>query len=100
MVTAKFKVESITLTAGSRAVLDEKGVPKKDDKGYYVTEPCEMRSIKMHPVYGNGDPHHENTKFWQSTPSGEFRLDCVNAAASEQFKVGQEWLLQMTCTKP
>lgn len=98
-VTAKFVVNEIKLTAGSRVVLGDDGKPKKDARGYDVYEPCEMRSIKMSPVYGNGDPHHENTKFWQSSPSGEFRIDVVNPAASEQFKVGQEWLFDMTLAK-
>lgn len=99
MVAAKFTVTEIKITAGSRVVLGEDGKPKKNDRGYDIYESCEMRSIKMCPVYGNGDPHHENTKFWQASPSGEFRIDCVNPEASAQFKVGQEWLFQMSCTK-
>lgn len=100
MVTAKFKVTKIELSEGSRVVLGEDGKPKKNERGYDEYVPCEMRTIIMNPVYANGDPHHPNTKFWQATPSGEFRMNCVNPGASEQFKCGQEWLFEMTCTKP
>lgn len=96
MIRAKFKVDEIRLHASRRDVLDLSGKPMKDMKGYNVTEPCELRTIIMCPVYGNGDPNHENTKFWQASPSGRFELGCVNEAASTQFKVGQEWYLDMT----
>lgn len=99
MVTAKFKVNRIELTEGSRVVLGPDGKPEKDARGYDKYVPCEQRTIVMNPVYANGDPNHENTKFWQASPSGEFRINCVNPGASEQFKVGQEWLFEMTCTK-
>lgn len=96
MVRAKFKVASIKRSEGSKDKLDAEGRPEKDAKGYVVRVPCEMVSIEAYAVYGNGDPTHENTKFWQASPSGKLTLDCVNEAASSQFKVGQEFHLDMT----
>ena len=94
-VIAKFKVEDIKLSRGLRVKLDAEGKPERDQSGCEVYEKCAMRSIRMLPVYGNGDPHHPNTKFWQATPSGELRLDIVNPDASSQFEVDQEWLIKM-----
>ncbi len=95
-VRAKFKVASLKQTEGSKAVLTPEGKPALDAKGYYVTTPCEMVTIEMYPVYGNGDPNHENTKFWQASPSGKLELNCVNAEASAQFKVGREFYVDFT----
>ncbi len=50
----------------------------------------------MSPVYGNGDPNHENTKFWQASPGGRLELSVVNAAAVERFEVGKEYYLDFT----
>lgn len=33
-----------------------------------------MRTVHMQPVYGNGDPNHENTKFWEASPSRQSDL--------------------------
>ena len=96
MVRAKFKVESITRTIGSKCVLDAEGKPAKDEKGYYKQAPCSMATIVMHPVYGNGDPNHENTKFWQASPAGKLELNCVNEAATACFNIGQEFYLDFT----
>lgn len=95
-VRAKFKVSSITYSEGSKDVLDETGTPKKDAKGYHVRVPCEMATIEMYPVGGNGDPQHENTKFWQSSPSGKFELGCVNKEASAQFEVGAAYYIDIS----
>lgn len=96
MVRAKFKVNSLTHTSGVKVRLGEDGKPVKDVKGYDVYDPSPMVTIKMSPVYGNGDPNHENTKFWQSSPSGTLELNCVNEAASVQFKLDQEFYLDFT----
>jgi len=84
------------IIASTRAVLDAEGNQKKGANGYGETEPCELKTIKLSPVYANNDPKHENTKFWQSSPSGSIELGCVNAAASEQFKVGKEYYIDFT----
>lgn len=96
MVRCKFRVTEIKFTESRRDKLDENGRPVKDEKGYNVTEPCELATIEACPVYGNGDPGHENTKFWQASPSGKFQLGCVNAAATAMFKVGMEFYLDAT----
>lgn len=97
MVRAKFKVQRIECTTGSRAVLDENGQPKKaQGTGYAVREPCEMRTVVMSPVYGNGDPNHENTKFWESSPCGEVKLGTINPEAWAQFELGKEYYIDFT----
>jgi hypothetical protein len=75
MVRAKFKVVRI------ERVLDG---------------PSETQTIVLSPVYANGDPEHENTKFWKYTPSGEIRLSTVNTAAAEQFAEGGEFYVDFT----
>lgn len=82
-VRAKFAVNSITRTLGSR---------KSGDK--YVS--CEVWTINMQPVYGNGDPNHENTKFWDASPGGSFSLNCVNAEAVKQFDIGKEYYFDIS----
>lgn len=91
----KFKVNSITRLTSSRQKLNEDGTPFKNESGHVVYEPCEMRSIKMSPVYGNGDPNHENTKFWQASPSGQFELGVINLAAAEMFELGKEYYIDI-----
>lgn len=58
--------------------------------------PTPARSIKMSPVYGNGDPSHENTKFWNASPGGRLELNVVNAAAAAGFEVGEEYYVDFT----
>lgn len=80
-VKAKFKVDSINRI--QTHVYDGNG-------GY---KPGEMQTIVLSPVYGNGDPNHENTKFWQASPSGRIELGCVNLEAAKQFELGKEYYL-------
>ena len=56
----------------------------------------EVQTIKLSPVYGNGDPEHENTKFWQASPSGSIELGTVNEAAARQFELGKEYYIDFT----
>jgi hypothetical protein len=100
MVRAKFKVASIKLTEGRRDVKDANGDKIRDEKGYIRQEACEMVSIEAHAVYANGDPNHENTKFWDASPSGKFELNVINPAAAKVFKVGQEFYLDITPITP
>lgn len=83
MTKAKFRVDRIERQVGSVPVTDA------DGKTNWVVG--EVRSVIMSPVYGNGDPNHENTKFWHASPSGSFRIDCANHAAVEQFELGKEY---------
>lgn len=95
-VRAKFKVGSVKFSEGSRDVLDAEGKPVKDERGYRKTAPCEMMSVEMFPVYSNGDPNHENTKFWQASPGGKLELNVINPEAGREFKVGREFYVDFT----
>lgn len=88
MVRAKFKVVKIELTEGSKPVFDE--------NGKQTWEKATMYSIHASPVYGNGDPNHENTKFWQASPNGSLMIGCVNADAVKMFELGMEFYLDMS----
>lgn len=59
-------------------------------------EPVELRTLKFSPVYANNDPEHENTKFWQSSPSGTIQLGTINPAAWSQFEFGKEYYIDFT----
>lgn len=83
-IRAKFKVIGIDRAMGSAP----------NGKGGY--SPAEIQSVKLRPVYGNGDAQHENTKFWNATPSGEIRLDCVNLAAASAFKLDCEYYVDFS----
>lgn len=89
-VRAKFKVNAIRFSMGSR----KSG--RKDENGRDVYEPCKMATIEMSPVYANGDPNHENSKFWDASPGGKLELNCVNAAAVEQLELDREFYVDFT----
>lgn len=82
----KFSVNSIERTMGSMP--DPSGA--KTPNGYPQYIPTEMWTVKMSPVYGNGDPNHENTRFWLASPSGSFTLSTVNKGAVESLQLGEE----------
>jgi hypothetical protein len=90
-VRCKFKVDTITRHNNPKHV--------KQADGSYKSEPGEMHTIVLSPVYGNGDPNHENTKFWQASPSGRFELGCANPEATKQFDVGAEYYIDITPAK-
>jgi len=89
-VRAKFMVNSI------RREHQRRPTGKKDTEGYPIYGNVEVRTVVMSPVYGGGDPAHENTKFWEATPSGKLELGCANLAASEMFDIGKEYYLDFT----
>lgn len=91
-VRAKFTVNAIKFTLSTKE--DPSGA--KDERGYTKRVPCELQTIEMSPVYGNGDPAHENTKFWQASPSGSLSLGCINAAAAAQFELGKDYYVDFT----
>ena len=82
---AKFVCNSITETLGSKL--------SADGKTYEV---CKMKTVKAAPVYGNGDPEHENTKFWAASPGGTFELNVVNPEAVKAFEVGKQFYIDIT----
>ena len=84
----KFKVDSITRRMGS--------APVKNEEGTTQWLPTEMWDVSMSPVYANGDPAHENSKFWQATPSGSFTVGTVNKSAVERLELGAEYYIDIT----
>jgi hypothetical protein len=89
-VRAKFKISSIT------QILGHKRTGKKDTEGRDTWEPAEQRTIVMHPVYPNGNPAHENSEFWDATPSGEISINCANLEAAKQFELGKEYYVDFS----
>ena len=100
-VRAKFKVTSITRTLGARSEVCPSpehcpvGARYHDAAGRHSV-PTELQTITMNPVYANGDPNHENSKFWQATPSGQLTLGTVNAEAAAYFELEGEYYIDFT----
>jgi hypothetical protein len=88
VVRAKFKVDAIKRLNTHNA--------ERQPDGTYKHVPLEMRTVEMSPVYSSGDPHHENTKFWQASPSGKLELGCINLQAAERFELGREYYIDFT----
>lgn len=84
MVRCKFKVDRIERSLGS----------KNDGHNNWV--PVEQWTVVMSPVYGNGDPNHENTRFWQATPCGQIQFTCVNKDAVDQMDLGKEYYIDIS----
>ena len=57
--------------------------------------PGELKTLTFSPTYSN-DPESENKKFWEATPGGELKFNCVNAKAVEYFTLGKEYYLDIT----
>jgi hypothetical protein len=92
-VRAKFKVDKVESTLQQR---------KKNPSGGWDAEnmeAVEMRTVVLSPVYANGDPEHENTKFWNATPAGEIRLGTINPEAWSAFELGKEVYVDFTPAK-
>lgn len=85
-VRAKFIISKLERVLGS--------VPDPENPGKW--KQGELISIHGHPVYGNGNPMHENTKFWQASPNGSLMLGTVNKAAAEEFEIGAEYYVDFT----
>jgi hypothetical protein len=87
-VRAKFRLNSWTEELHSTGThVDGKYVPGP---------PVPKRTLNFTAVYGNGDPNHENTKFWNASPSGSMQLGCINQEAWKQFEIGKEYYLDFT----
>jgi len=89
-VRAKFKVDSFNSCLHQRT--------KDPTKPYSPenTEKVEMRTVVLSPVFGNGDPNHENTRFWNASPSGRLELGTINPEAWKQFELGKEYYIDLT----
>ena len=48
-------------------------------------------TVCLRPVYGNGNPDHENSKFFRFTPSGKIEMGTINREAAAQFAPGAEY---------
>jgi hypothetical protein len=88
-VRAKFKVDEFKSSLQMRPA-------GKTESGSTKYETVEMRTVVMSPVYGNGDPNHENTKFWNASPAGRLELGTVNPEAWKQFELGKEYYIDFT----
>jgi hypothetical protein len=56
-----------------------------------------VKNITLFPVGGSaGGESEENKAFYAATPGGFITLSVVNAAAAEQFTVGQEFYVDFT----
>lgn len=86
IVRCKFKVDEIRETSSGKTV-----------DGIYVK--CSQYTVVASPVYANGDPNHENTKFWEASPSGAFTITTNNPAVLDVYKVGEEFFLESTPVK-
>lgn len=95
-VRAKFYVTKIERTVGSRVKRNSDGTAVKDSRGDAIYEAGEIHTVHMQPVYGNGDPAHENSKFWAASPGGKLELNCVNPAAVAELELGKEYYLDFT----
>lgn len=91
-VRAKFIITKIERTLAQHP--DKSGA--KDERGYPKYVPTELWTIHGTPVYGNGNPDHENTKFWQASPQGSLVLGTVNPEAVGQFEIGREFYVDFT----
>jgi hypothetical protein len=74
-VRAKFRCDSVTIK-----------------KGWSDKTPI-VHSVQLNPVYANNDPNHENSKFWEATPSGSFSMDTIKP---QNFEVGKEYYIDIT----
>lgn len=93
-VRAKFQLNSIT----SQVQYVQEDTGDRDERGQIIYRGVykEVRSLVFNPVYGKGDPNHENTKFWQASPSGKLELNVINPQAWSQFELNKEYYLDFT----
>lgn len=87
---AKFRLDNYQTNLSPRKI-DPKGPWEQSN-----IRNQEVRTLVFQPVYGNGDPNHENTKFWEASPSGEIRLGVVNQEAWKNFELGKEYYIDFT----
>jgi hypothetical protein len=94
-IRCKFKVDQINRIQSSKWVPNDPNDSSKGGKSV----PVEMRSVTMSPVYANGDPNHENSKFWNATPTGQLQFNTVNLEAVEGLELGAEYFIDITPSK-
>ena len=69
---------------------------QRQNKETQQWEPAVLWSIKMSPVYANNDPEHENSKFWDASPSGGLTLGTINEEAADKFETGREYYIDIS----
>jgi len=89
-VRAKFRVSTIECQPYTRQKPGVKGYGPED------VEKVEMRTIKLVPVNATDDQDHENTRFWNASPSGEVRLGTINPEAWAYFDLDGEYYIEFT----
>lgn len=82
MVRAKFRLDSIKITAGSR--------PSAEANKY---ESCKNHELEFNAVYQGSE---ENKKFFNSTPSGKLTMTVVNEEAMKEFNIGKDYYVDFT----
>ena len=87
-VRAKFHLNSITINMFPKM--------KQVDGKWVKDGDVEQRTLNLTPVYANNDPQHENSKFWEATPSGSIQLGCVNQEAWKHFEIGKDYYVDFT----
>jgi hypothetical protein len=70
--------------------------PETGKMDYSKPTEAELRTLKFAPVFHNGVKDHENTKFWEASPSGEIKLGTVNPEAWATFELGKEYYVDFT----
>ena len=86
-IRSKFRLDTITIGTGSRCVKSQ---------GQEKWESCIVHTLKLSPVYANDDPEHENSKFWDATPSGLLELGCIHPDAVRHMEVGKEYFVDIS----
>src|SRR6185369_8118548 len=99
-VVCKFKVVSVLKHEGLRRARNADGSYRKNDVnkgGGYIMEPCMSGTVKMSPVFAGDNSKHENSLFWDATPSGELTLQVNNLAAVSLLEnnIGKEFYVEI-----
>lgn len=95
MVRAKFKLIRYETSLYSREKRNTDGSPVIEN-GVRMYEQIELRTLHFQPVFGNSDPHGENSKFFAMTPSGEVKLGMVSPEAWSKFELGKDYYLDFS----
>ena len=97
MIRGKFLVSRIEITTSScRIRTTDDDDYERDESGHPKSKPCELRTIFLVPVYGNNAQKHENSRFWDCSPSGEIRLGMMNPDAWGAFEIGKACYFDFT----
>lgn len=65
----------------------------KNTEGSFKGKPTIMSTLEFYFVYANGDPNHENSKFWEYSPGGKIEMNTVNPEAVKALQIGKEYYI-------